>query len=127
MLSEVVKWKGETCNKEKSKSVNANNERRKKMAELIDWLHHESVTRAANNTASSYVRQDHHLQHGSLEPHITNADRIRAMTDEELAEWVVAVQQDVADYYCNDCSLREIFPTEKDSWIEWLRKECDDR
>lgn len=40
----------------------------------------------------------------------TNADRIRAMTDEELAEWLDN----------NTCQ----FPIYKD-WLEWLRQEAD--
>lgn len=95
------------------------------MAELVDWLHHESITRAATNTASSYVRQDHHLPHGSLEPTITNGDRIRMMTDEELAEkltWIVP--------YCGDCPARidngeECAKDCKKAWLKWLRKECN--
>lgn len=40
----------------------------------------------------------------------TNADRIRAMTDEELAEWLDN----------NTCR----FPIYKD-WLNWLRQEVD--
>ena len=40
---------------------------------------------------------------------ITNADRLRAMTDEELAEWL------------DNNTYR--FPIYKD-WLEWLRQEA---
>lgn len=40
---------------------------------------------------------------------ITNADRIRAMTDEELAEWL------------DNNTYR--FPIHKD-WLKWLRQEA---
>ena len=86
------------------------------MAELVDWLHHESITRAGTNTASSYVRQDHHLPHGSLEPHITNGDRIRMMTDEELAVFMQNEWLDIA--ICNELNSAE-------KWLAWLRKEAD--
>ena len=51
----------------------------------------------------------------------TNADRIRSMADEELAEWLgdmiypecVCCPAD-NDGWCKDC---------KTKWIEWLKKE----
>lgn len=89
------------------------------MAELVDWLHHESITKAET---TGYARQDHHLPHGSLEPHITNADRIRMMTDEELAEWITHPKQPL--YCCfefgncgDDCS---------ECALKWLKKEVKD-
>ena len=86
------------------------------MAELVDWLHHESITRA------SYIRQDHHLQHGSLEPHITNADRIRAMSDEELAERMSCFECVGCPLCHEDCVGKSC----KDAILEWLKKEVDD-
>lgn len=52
---------------------------------------------------------------------MTNADRIRAMTDEELAEWM-AINTDC--FYCkikdkNICSLDEGTCTEE--WLSWLK------
>ena len=44
---------------------------------------------------------------------VTNADRIRAMTDEELAEWL-----------CDQIVDRNIgVPPE--TWLEWLKQEVD--
>lgn len=96
------------------------------MAELVDWLHHESITRAGTNTASSYIRQDHHLPHGGLEPHITNADRIRSMSDEELGEFLITTSQ--TDGFCP----REQTQCAKHKYscvtcvIAWLREEANE-
>ena len=50
----------------------------------------------------------------------TNADCIRAMTDEELAEWVTYLHcphYEDDDYLCDDCEK---------CWLDWLKEECDD-
>jgi hypothetical protein len=39
----------------------------------------------------------------------TNADRIRAMSDEELAEWIVSITED-----------------DTEGWLDWLRQEAKD-
>lgn len=47
----------------------------------------------------------------------TNADRIRAMTDEKLAEYL--------DNVCHD--LWQMFVKDpKKMWLDWLRQEADD-
>lgn len=52
---------------------------------------------------------------------MTNADRIRAMTDEELAEWFAGHDAGlVANVLNNDY----VEPT-KGSWLEWLKQECE--
>ena len=51
-------------------------------------------------------------------PCSTNGDKIRAMTDEELAEWIYKVQDEDA--------LRKgnyLPPLSKSWWLDWLRKE----
>ena len=49
----------------------------------------------------------------------TNADRIRAMTDEELAEWICEVQDGESLQRANYLpSLSKGF------WLKWLRKEA---
>lgn len=53
----------------------------------------------------------------------TNADRIRSMTGEELAEFFVEIQNDVADYYDGGHAFEPDFPTNKDTWLEWLKAE----
>ena len=47
----------------------------------------------------------------------TNADRIRAMTDEELAEWFIKIQ--------NDHVFAPDYPTMKNSWLDWLKQEVE--
>ena len=50
----------------------------------------------------------------------TNADRIRAMTDEELAEYLSAVANDGGGSCapgCYDCSTH----TCKEAWLDWLK------
>lgn len=54
----------------------------------------------------------------------TNADRIRAMTDEELAEWFIKIQDDVADYYDGGHAVAPELPTMKNSWLDWLKQEA---
>lgn len=54
---------------------------------------------------------------------MTNADRFRAMTDEELAEWM-ANKVD-----CQYCSVRSEWCTESEAscrtnWLDWLKQEA---
>lgn len=55
---------------------------------------------------------------------ITNADRIRSMTDEELADWL--------GVYCNGQTAQEVgkpcvsdMGSCEECWLEWLRQECE--
>lgn len=55
---------------------------------------------------------------------MTNADRIRSMTDEELAEWLMIEHNDCdlcPDYIvagdCNDGCIAK--------WLTWLREEAE--
>lgn len=56
---------------------------------------------------------------------ITNADRIRAMTDEELDKFLDEVQWDVANY-CGDVTQKQKypFPDQKGAWLDWLKQEA---
>ncbi len=51
----------------------------------------------------------------------TNADHIRAMTNEELAEWIYQVQD-------GDAYQKENFlpPLSKSWWLDWLKQEDGD-
>lgn len=49
----------------------------------------------------------------------TNADRIRAMTNEELAEWIYQVQD--GDAYQKENYLP---PLSKSWWLDWLKQEA---
>ena len=53
----------------------------------------------------------------------TNADRIRAMSDEELAKWLSNKTE------CQYCSVRSEWCTESEAscrtnWLDWLRQEA---
>jgi len=45
----------------------------------------------------------------------TNADRIRAMTDEELGVWISALY-----------TAQSLAKHDPHFWIDWLRQECSD-
>lgn len=42
-------------------------------------------------------------------PSFTNADRIRSMTDEELAEWIISITED-----------------DTPNWLGWLKEEASE-
>ena len=55
---------------------------------------------------------------------MTNADKIRAMSDEELADWL--------GVYCNGQTAQEVgkpcvsdMGSCEECWLEWLRQECE--
>lgn len=57
----------------------------------------------------------------------TNADRIRNMSDEELAEWLVSIIECDDGCPCiKECGEKEEMGFCYPSMIEWLRKEVDD-
>ena len=54
----------------------------------------------------------------------SNADRIRAMTDEELAKWFLVIQDD-------NCCMPDLddCPIGKDCidcWLDWLKQEVEE-
>lgn len=51
---------------------------------------------------------------------LTNADRIRSMTDEELAEWLDKHDAYIAGCYSGKCGGRDC----KHCWLDWLREEA---
>lgn len=57
-------------------------------------------------------------------PIITNADRIRAMTDEELDKFLGEVQWDVANH-CGGVTQKQEYPVpeQRGAWLDWLRQE----
>ena len=72
--------------------------------------------------------QDEVLDNGIIKGHMesirTNADRIRSMTDEELANFITSID---GDYPCppdNSCSCRSSNCMK--GWLEWLKKEVKD-
>lgn len=52
---------------------------------------------------------------------MTNGDRIRAMTDEELAEWFVYITY--MGEYINDAFRK----TTEYTWSKWLRQTAEDK
>lgn len=48
-------------------------------------------------------------------PRLTNADRIRSMTDEELADWVWGIET----------AGRAYGPRGEKAWLDWLKQEVD--
>ena len=52
---------------------------------------------------------------------MTNADRFRAMTDEELAQWLTNIELAVLDKK-PVISRSEMF----EDWLEWLKREAKD-
>ena len=62
----------------------------------------------------------------------TNADRIRAMTDEELAkiinaftEYFQECNRSVADVNCEDCELNELCGLGEGKALEWLKQPAE--
>jgi hypothetical protein len=54
----------------------------------------------------------------------TNADRIRAMTDEELDKFLGEVQWDVVNYFGGVTPNQDYpVPEQRGAWLDWLRKE----
>lgn len=55
-------------------------------------------------------------------PIITRGDSIRAMTDEELAEWFGKIQYDTAYYCAGEDKQKYPYP---DGWLDWLKQEAE--
>jgi hypothetical protein len=56
---------------------------------------------------------------------MTNFDRIRAMTAEELAEFLDRVTESCTGYSrCGDCPLNECKCCDQWKIADWLKKEC---
>ena len=55
---------------------------------------------------------------------MTNADRIRAMTDEELDKFLREIQWDVANY-CGGTIEKQLYPIpeKRGAWFNWLKEE----
>ena len=56
----------------------------------------------------------------------TNADRIRAMNDEELDKFLGEVQWDVANY-CGGVTQKQEYPVpeQRGVWLDWLKQEVE--
>lgn len=69
------------------------------------------------------IAKDGAREHFKQRPN-TNADRIRAMTDEELDKFLGEVQWDVANY-CGGVTQKQEYPVpeQRGAWLAWLKKE----
>lgn len=57
---------------------------------------------------------------------LTNADKIRAMNNEELAEWLASIVECDDDCPCiKECCEKEEMGFCYQSMLEWLKKEID--
>lgn len=56
-------------------------------------------------------------------PIATNVDRIRAMTDEELAEWLSDMHDAVT---CPNGGAIDCNPSCKRCWLNWLKQEVEE-
>ena len=56
----------------------------------------------------------------SFDPVMTNADSIRGMSDEDLADFLSGIEQDA---FCASTYLKD--GTYIDSWDDWLKQEAD--
>lgn len=57
---------------------------------------------------------------------IINADRIRAMTDEELAEFIAEVRNAITCVISDEDSCRNPDEPCQKCWLDWLRQEVKD-
>jgi len=57
----------------------------------------------------------------------TNADRLRAMNDEELDKFLSDVQWDVANF-CGGVTEKQEYPVpeQRGAWLDWLKSPCTD-
>lgn len=55
----------------------------------------------------------------------TNADKIRAMSDEELAEWIVAIIAQETIYAANKVPTPDYAIEMRQRWLDWLKQECE--
>lgn len=70
--------------------------------------------------------EEYMLHCGDTDEPITNADRIRSMSDEELAEWLAHLTD------CVNCPCRDPYDqcdtvdgSCKKQWLEWLKEEAE--
>ena len=82
------------------------------------------ATTACINPQYSNIGTAHYGQ-GVQKRIITNADRIRSMTDEELDKFLGEVQWDVANY-CGGVTQKQEYPVpeQRRAWLDWLKEEA---
>jgi hypothetical protein len=55
----------------------------------------------------------------------TNADKIRSMSDEELAEFLDIIASDCSDETCENCSINKNGFCNHRNTVEWLQSEVE--
>ena len=66
-----------------------------------------------------------HMEKDMYKPKKTNADRIRAMSDEELAEWIWGVACPGFPATCFGSCPEGQEKSCSECWLEWLKKEVE--
>ena len=56
---------------------------------------------------------------------LTNADRIRAMTDEDLAKNIIQYRDDWGDYVTPDCEFYDTYKEAVEATIKWLQQPAE--
>ena len=59
----------------------------------------------------------HQSGYAQRKPRMTQADRIRSMSDEELAEWLTSITDDAQSDAESKCDYQ---------WSEWLQSEVEE-
>lgn len=72
--------------------------------------------------AKGWAEAEAYTLHCGDEKPTTNADRIRAMTDEELAEWLCDISSDSCEY----CVATDLCYNGHIGMIDWLKEEAKD-
>ena len=60
---------------------------------------------------------------------MTNGDRIRQMSDEELADFIDKGRISIQDKFCDENAAMDVECDDRECtqcWLEWLRKEAND-
>ena len=60
---------------------------------------------------------------------MTNADKIRQMTDEELADFIDKGCEIIIHNVCDEMTMEDCYKRHgkcTNCWLEWLRKEAND-
>ena len=55
----------------------------------------------------------------------TNADRIRAMSDEEFAKYLIECRDDWGDYVTPNCEFYDTYEEALEATIKWLQQPAD--
>ena len=74
-----------------------------------------------------YAEERQNTEDSAIKVKATNADRIRAMTDEKLAEWIYPYAvENFPEKYCNEgCKEDNIDCCINGCLLHWLKKEVE--